>query len=56
MRSPAELQERANAAGAELLLTDTEIAITFLDLADTTRVAENRAGGAKQRRRPAEQS
>ncbi|MBV8673351.1 MAG: hypothetical protein JOZ33_07955 [Acidobacteriaceae bacterium] len=42
MRSISELRERTNEVTAELLLADAEIAMTFLDLADTTRVPENR--------------
>ncbi|MBV8632087.1 MAG: hypothetical protein JOZ83_14245 [Silvibacterium sp.] len=48
MLSHSDIQRRVNSVIAELLLTDTEMALTFLDLADTTRVPENRTRRHKE--------
>ena len=51
MTNRTELQERANAASADLLLIDTEMALTLLDLANTTRSPENRLRRRKEARK-----
>ena len=51
MRSRTELRERANALSADLLLIDTEMALTLLNLADTTRSRESRMRRRKEARK-----
>lgn len=51
MEPGTELQERVNAVTVQLLLIDAEMALTMLDAADTTRLAENRIRGRAEARK-----
>ena len=51
MRSRTELQERTNAVTLEMLQIDADMALTLLDLADTTRSAESRMRRRKSARK-----
>ena len=51
MTTSSELQEQAKTVTVELLLTDSAMALTLLDLADTTRVATNRIRRLKEARK-----
>jgi hypothetical protein len=51
MRSRTELQERTNAVTLETLQADADMALTLLDLADTTRSAERRMRRRKAARK-----